>query len=281
VHAATAGLDAGGSGGAAAMQGAATQRRGAAQHARTPAAAPDAPAAWGKRDDVSVLRARSDGATATPLSHGAREQHDATFHSRYVGVSRAHNGVTFRAQFPLAGCGRARVDLGCRYATEEAAARAHDAEARKRGALHRLNFPVTAAEREAASEYRLLGPSAWHATHGALASAGAGAAPPTFATAAVQAPRKRSRARGPPPVLNARMQALSGYEPAAEASDEHAVAVCGVDALEVPDAAGGSTEQLSAQAVTKTEPIALVEAFLRNMSPSLSQARALRCAFHA
>jgi hypothetical protein len=74
------------------------------------------------------------------------------------------------------------------------------------------------------------------------------------------------------------MQAVSGFEceAAGGASDREHAAVCSADELEAAGAATGSMEQRSAQAATQplTEPpLALVEKFLRNMSPPLSQAR--------
>jgi hypothetical protein len=133
--------------------------------------------------------------------------------------------------------------FGGGHATAADAARVHDAEARARGALHRINFPMNAAERSAAEEFRRLGPGKWRVLHGSGAAAAAPLPTPT--------PRKRGRPpRTQPPEGWARKQAR--LEDEGESEDD--------------DDAGAPLRELQR-----------VEAFLRGIRPPLSQARMLAC----
>jgi hypothetical protein len=162
----------------------------------------------------------------------------------YLGVAKQANGA-YDARFPLL---NTALFLGGGHATAADAARVHDAEARARGALHRLNFPTNAAERSAAEEFRRLGPGKWRVLHG---SGTAAAAPlPT------PAPRKRGRPpRAQPPEGWARKKVR--LEDEEEDEEEES---------EDDDAAGAPQSELQR-----------VEAFLRGIRPPLSQARLLAC----
>jgi hypothetical protein len=117
----------------------------------------------------------SDQAAAAPV--------EALRERQYIGVHQT-SASSFYTDYRIDGV---RVCLGS-HPTPEAAARAHDAEARRRGKLHRLNFPATAAERTAVDTYERLGPRAWNAERNKRA--------PGAAAAAVPPSRKRSRSPG-------------------------------------------------------------------------------------
>jgi hypothetical protein len=266
-----------------------------------------------KRDPSAQKRARveDDGGAAGACSGddaaAAAAPHPMFLHG-YCGVSKSPLGGTFRAHFPLPG--GTRGYLGHNFGTAEDAARAHDEEARSRGALHRINFPMDAAERVASAEYRRVGPSAYHVLQRSRAATGAAAAAAPLPTAA---PRKR----GLPP----RAQQLAGsahkqarvqkQEEEKEEDDESggdfaAVAsYSDMDADAAPAPARSARKdrrQLSAAALVPVPPLPApfaaaapavpapaaaraagaaqselqrVEAFLRGIRPPLSQARLL------
>jgi hypothetical protein len=188
---------------------------------------------------ASVAAAAVVAAAAPPVaSSGDAAARRAEGASSFLGVRKCRSGKSFQAQLYVPG-GKT-VNLGYGFATAEAAARAHDAEARKRGMLHRINFPVNDAERAAAEEYRRLGANTSRAAR-------------HMGVAWRQAASKRARPEG-------------GEDAAADDDD-------GGD-----DAGGAGTAAGSAPV---SDEVAQVQAFLRAISPPLSQARPLLFFIHA
>jgi hypothetical protein len=170
-------------------------------------------------------------------------------------VRLSSNGITFRVEFKLAGS-KSAVSLGNNHRTAEAAARAFDAEARKRGAPHRVNFP-TDEERAAVEEYRRLGPNAWKWQYGGHAQgAAADAAPPL---------RKRSRSPGAKREGSGRKRARS--DASSSSSDDSG------DGGSPEPAARAAGVRMGGHHGRGAVRHASLEAFLRSISPPLSQAR--------
>jgi hypothetical protein len=173
---------------------------GGAGSAKPPAAAARAGGAGGGAGGAAYRRA-----AAAPL---APQMHASERHYRGVRRVQTADGIRYRAE--LLERGEPRLTLGC-FRTAEDAARAIDVKARKRGLLHRLNFPATAAERVSVAAWlaqpRQLAVAARQGTsfyHDPLAGAsgvhsgGGGGAAVACATAAAaaQAMAQRRHAHG-------------------------------------------------------------------------------------
>jgi hypothetical protein len=235
---------------------------------------------------------------------GSGAPHPMYLHG-YCGVYKPADGGGFRAQFVLPG-GKSRLFLGGDFATAADAARAHDVEARRQGALHRINFPKNAAEREASSEYRRVGPNTYNALQRSRAAAAAAPA------SAVPAPRKRGRLPRAQQLAgsarkNARVEEQEEQEDDESGGDDAAAGGCSdmdadaadvappparsahedrrqlpvpVPTLPAPPATAAPAAPAPAAAPAAGAPqseLQRVEAFLRGIRPPLSQARMLAC----
>jgi hypothetical protein len=209
----------------------------------------------------------------------------------YVGVWRVQTGAGTRFRAQLYDQGAYTIVGGKTFRSAEAAARARDAEVRKRGLLHRLAFPATPAERAAVAQH-----VATPHMVGVYARSGGVPPPSVLMHKRGAGHRGGAAAHAPPPAKRTRTAATGGAGGAAAAATRPprrrtAAAPAAASPAPVAASSGGQlprAPRAPSAAAARDDgddangahdvPQQLLFSFLRGISPSLSNLPAVLAA---